>query len=188
MNADGTSVTNLTNHPANDGNIAWSPDGSRVAFVSDRDGNFEIYTIDATGENLQRLTNNSAMDVFPSWSPDGNEIVFRSDRADNNEIYIMSANGSNLRRITNDLASDDYPSWSADGSQIVFSSDRALPEDEEEEDTEDEDAQETGPRGVPGQAATGNYNIYTINADRSGLTLVTSNPTSEKYPDWGLQP
>jgi len=70
MNADGSNPTNLTNHSAGDGdNASWSPDGSKVVFTSDRDGNREIYTMNSNGSNQMRLTNNAAADTSPAWRP-----------------------------------------------------------------------------------------------------------------------
>ena len=67
----------------------------RIAFVSLRDGNKEIYIMDGNGENVRRLTNNRASDDAPSWSPNGQEIAFVSNRDGNKEIYVMDANGKN---------------------------------------------------------------------------------------------
>lgn len=69
MNADGTNAYNLTNHPASDITPVWSPDGTRIVFISERDGNLEIYVIDSDGNNLVRLTENAAKDYSPVWSP-----------------------------------------------------------------------------------------------------------------------
>jgi Tol biopolymer transport system component len=70
MNADGTSVRQLTNNPnAVDENPVWSPDGSQIAFHSDRDGNYEIYLMDADGGNQRRLTDNYAGEYWPAWRP-----------------------------------------------------------------------------------------------------------------------
>ena len=71
MDADGSNQTRLTNNPASDAQPAWSPDGTKIAFNSDRDGNFEVYVMDADGSNQTRLTNNPADDGGPAWSPDG---------------------------------------------------------------------------------------------------------------------
>ena len=69
MDSDGSNQTNITNNPALDFAPSWSPDGSKIAFVSFRDGNDEIYVMDADGSNQSRLTSNSADDWFPSWLP-----------------------------------------------------------------------------------------------------------------------
>jgi Tol biopolymer transport system component len=97
---------------------------SRIAFQSDRDGNFEIYVMNADGSSLTRLTNHSSTDVDPTWSPDGRKIAFASNRDGNGEIYTMNADGSSLRRLTNNPAFDAVPSWSPDGQKIAFASDR----------------------------------------------------------------
>jgi Tol biopolymer transport system component len=69
MDADGSNPVNLTDNPADDYFPAWSPDGTRIAFVSYRDGNPEIYVMNADGSNPARLTDNPASDYSPSWSP-----------------------------------------------------------------------------------------------------------------------
>ena len=92
----------------------------KIAFVSARDGNLEIYVMDADGSNQLRLTNHPDEDFGPSFSMDGARIAFVSDRDGNSEIYIMNADGSNQQNITNHSNDDNYPSWSPDGSKIAF--------------------------------------------------------------------
>ena len=67
INANGTGPVNLTNNPAYDAIPSWSPDGKRIAFVSNRHGNDEIYVMNADGSNVQRLTYNAAEDWWPAW-------------------------------------------------------------------------------------------------------------------------
>jgi TolB protein len=92
-----------------------------LAFVSERDGNSEIYIMNVDGTGLLRLTDNEARDVDPAWSPDGKRIAFASDRAGSSDIYVMDADGSNLVRRTL-TGWSNAPAWSPDGSKIAFSS------------------------------------------------------------------
>src|SRR5687768_14214406 len=99
----------------------------RIAFVSNRDGNEEIYTMNSDGTNVVRITNNAARDTRPVWSPDGNSIVFVSERSGNRDVWIMNPDGSGLRNLTQNPAIDESPTWSPDGSRVVFSSTRFGP-------------------------------------------------------------
>jgi Tol biopolymer transport system component len=130
MRADGSGATRVTA----DGGMwdasaettpSWSPDGSRLAFVSDRDGNKEIYVSRADGSSPQRFTQNSATDQFPSWSPDASRLAFITDRDGNEEVYTMSgSDGTGEYNVSRNPATERYPGWSPDGSSIVFRSTR----------------------------------------------------------------
>ncbi|MBI1928203.1 PD40 domain-containing protein [Candidatus Poribacteria bacterium] len=91
---------------------AWSPDGAKIAFVSTRDGNNEIYVMNADGTNPMNLTHHPASELYPAWSPDGTKIAFVSGRDGNAEIYVMNADGTNPVNLTNHPANDTTPSWS----------------------------------------------------------------------------
>ena len=110
---DGTQETRLTEDPAVDREPAWSPAGDQIVFVSDRDGNSEIYVMDVDGSNPVRLTNDPSADIEPSWSPDGRSIIFRSSRNGNDDLYTMLADGSDPTRLTTSPASDGQPAWSS---------------------------------------------------------------------------
>ena len=166
MDADGGNPKNLTNDPNDDSFPSWSPDGKRIVFSSDRDGNREIYVMDADGNNQQRLTENDFYDSFPSWSPDGKRIVFVSERDGHfigefglsYEIYVMDADGKNTRRLTNNRKSEWAPSWSPDGKWIVFSADR--------------------------KADDVNYEIYVMDKDGENLQKLTNNRVRDTSPSW----
>lgn len=106
---------------------AISPDGSRVAFVSTRDGNPEIYVMDADGTNLQRVTNDPQADGRPVFTPDGAGLVFQSQRTVNGkpflQIYSVALDGSGLKALTTDSL-NQTPTVSPDGGTIAFASTR----------------------------------------------------------------
>ncbi|MFC1553490.1 TolB family protein [candidate division KSB1 bacterium] len=103
---------------------------TRIAFSSDRTGDFEIYTIRPDGTDLKRLTNSPGNDLWPDWSPDGSQIVFTSTRSGSSDIWVMDSDGSNQTQLTyviqpnNLIDSEYYPRWSPDGSKIMFTYDR----------------------------------------------------------------
>ena len=114
----------LTDDPAADWSPSFSPDGRHLAFMSERDGNQEIYVMGFDGSNPTRLTHHLAGDFSPSFSPNGRHIAFVSYRDGNFEIYVMGSDGSNPTRLTHHPADDGSPSFSPDGRHIVFGSDR----------------------------------------------------------------
>lgn len=92
---------------------SWSPDGSQIALTLSKDGNSEIYVVNAQGGGVvRRLTNHKAIDTSPAWSPSGKEIAFVSDREGGPQVFVMSANGSNIRRVSMNGAYNTTPAWS----------------------------------------------------------------------------
>jgi Tol biopolymer transport system component len=124
MNADGSGVTSLSQGELDEGEAAWSPDGSHIAYISNHHGNFDIYTMVSDGSSIQRLTDQPSSEEQPVWSPDGSRIAFTSNRDGNWDIYIMNADGSEIEKLTSDLSTESQPSWSPDGKHIAFTSDR----------------------------------------------------------------
>jgi Tol biopolymer transport system component len=103
------------------------PLSGRITFHSDRNGDFDIYVMNADGSNLKRLTTDPGKDVEPAWSPDGNRIAFSSNRDGDYEIFIMKADGSELVQLTDNNFNDWAPDWSPDGNRLVFASNREGP-------------------------------------------------------------
>ena len=100
--------------------LAKAPDTAKIAFVSNRDRNREIYIMNPDGTEKVRLTQNFAVDMYPTWSPTGEKILFVSDRDGNRDLYLMDANGSNVRRVFKKSAPREHPTWSPDGKQIAY--------------------------------------------------------------------
>ena len=103
---------------------AWSPDGTKLAFDTNRDGDNEIYLMNADGSDPRRLTHSPGRDAHPFWSPDGTRIVFQSPRDADAEgevqIWVMNADGSDPRRLTDLDGFAGVPAWSPDGRRIVY--------------------------------------------------------------------
>ena len=89
----------------------WSPDGSKLVFVSARDGNNEIYSMNNAGTEQVRLTSNSADDSAVRWSPDGSQLLYVSSRDGNTEIYSMLANGNSQTNLSRNSSADVEPVW-----------------------------------------------------------------------------
>ncbi len=155
MQADGTGLVQLTDHPGDAGFPAWSPDGRRIAFGSGRDGDFDIYVMQADGTGLVQLTDHPGRDGWPAWSPDGRRIAFDSDRDGDRDIYVMQADGTGLVQLTDHPGGDGWPAWSPDGRRIAFGSDR-----------------------------DGDWDIYVMQADGTGLVQLTDHPGRDGWPAW----
>jgi TolB protein len=98
----------------------WSPDGKTLAFVGERNGDFDIYAIPAAGGDEKQLTTAKGLDDGPEYSPDGKYIYFNSERTGHMQIWRMLADGSEQEQITFGEENDWFPHLSPDGQQIVF--------------------------------------------------------------------
>ncbi len=134
----------------------FTPEGEQIAFMSARNGNWDIYVLDLARQVTINLTNSPQYaDRYPTWSPDGSQIAFHSDRSGNWDIYVMAADGGNVRQLTTDFQWDAMAAWSPDGSQIAFHSNR-----------------------------TGPWNIYTMNADGTNQLALFKTQQDALWPSW----
>ena len=165
MNPDGSGQRNITNSPASETRPAFSPDGTKIAFVRDFKGIF-VMNPDGSGQT-QILDGASAgffsISSFANWSPDGQKLVFNGlvkGSQDGSDIYVINADGTGLTRLTTDPADDSCPAWSPDGKKIAFASIRDR---------------------VPNEV---NFEIYVMNADGSNQTRITNNTKFDHSPAW----
>jgi Tol biopolymer transport system component len=128
---------------------------SRIVFSSERDGDFEIYSMNADGSGVIQLTDNPGDDQFPAVSADGQFIAFTSNRDGSLDLYTMRLDGSDLVQVTNGGAADRTPAWSPDGTRLAFT-----------------------------RFLGGIGDIYTIRIDGTGLTRLTDTPFQDLEPAW----
>jgi Tol biopolymer transport system component len=161
-NADGSGREQLTTQSAGsaDRSPVWSPDGSRIAFVSNRDGGFpELYLTNADGTGVARLTNNSLIDANPSWSPDGMRLVFeRCCKNGTFDLFTIDVTTRVEQNLTVSTTHQDFdPAWSPDGTRIAFAS---------------------------FEIGQGNIDIWVMNADGSAPVRLTQAAGPDLSPDW----
>ena len=163
MDPDGSNQTRLTINFAEDEEPAVSPDGTKIAFRSNRaadtdPNDFDIFVMNSDGSGAPiLLTTSTAFEGAPSFSPDGTKITFVSFRDGNGEIYVMDTdpNTNDATRLTNDSAPDSQPAFSPDGKKIAFRSFR-----------------------------NGNSEIYVMNADGTSPTRLTNNLATDEQPSF----
>jgi TolB protein len=123
MDADGKNRRRLTTHPSNDGQPVFSPDGKYVAFVSFRDGNYELYMMDVDGANQRRLTYTQTNEYNPAFSPDGKRLAFVSARGNDLELCLLDLETRESSQLTNSRGANINPTFSPEGN-LAFASDR----------------------------------------------------------------
>lgn len=182
----------LTDDPAKDMSPAWSPDGTKIAFVSERDGNEEIYVMDADGRNQFNITENPGPDESPSWSADGSMIAFYSDRGGTRGTFVVDIDGKGLNMIVRNAFE---PAWSPDGEKIAYTRDSDIEVFNIQDQSQERLTEGSGSKLAPSWSPDGQkiafwaYNngplgIYTVNADGTGQKRLTDGKQSEYWPDW----
>jgi len=142
----------------------WSSDGRRIAFISIRDGNPEIYVMNADGSEQRNLTQSPLRDGGPAWSPNGRTIAFERWLERNPEVFVMNVDGSGQRNLTRDPEADVYPDWSPDGRKVAFVRRIGF-------------LGQPPPNGAPpGRPTLFRNFLYVVNADGSGLRRLTQDP------------
>jgi len=215
MNTNGSNIEKIPNssYPAPVLDYAsWSPDGTKITFVSNKEGNEEIYTTNIDGSDIKRLTNNPKRDLYPNWSPDGQEILFVSNKRTKypqytgDGIWIMNADGTNQKELNTPYpyGQHDFASWSPDGKKIIYSV----------QGSNDGcsiciiNPDGTGPSVLVNRSSlggrdgyfphwspdgsrvifettiNGNKEIYVVNSDGIGLKNLTNNPALDVHPSW----
>ena len=141
----------------------WTPEDGDLLFTSNREGNAEIYLLEAGTSDWRNLTQHPAQDNWPEWSPDGTRIAFQSNRGGNLDIWVMNADGSHPVQLTDDPANDYLPAWSPDGGQLTFASWR----------------REAGDDSEPA------VHLYVMNADGSNqVRLFADSPGTSTAATW----
>ena len=199
VDPNGKGLARLTRSAATDSHPVVSPDGRRIAFVSDRDGNDEIYVV-TNGDDVTRLTSNPGrIDTTPAWSPDGKRIAWASGLPGELDLYVMNADGSGKQALVTSPGDDAEPAWSPGGKQIAFASNREGNYDVwiaevtggERQQLTDVPADDREPAWSPEGTRLafvsnrdGNEEIYTLNRSGLDLTRLTVDPAPDRHPTW----
>jgi TolB protein len=175
----GKNIANLTNSPGYDAEATISPDGKKIIFTSERDGDLDLYSMDIDGKNVKRLTNELGYDGGAFYSPDSKQVVYRGSHpttaADINkykdllarhlivpttfELWTMNADGSNKRQVTNLNAASFAPFYTPDGKRIIFCTNYFASDPKKR-----------------------NFDLALVNVDGTGLERVTFNESFDGFP------
>jgi len=204
----GKGEVNLTKNPADDANPDLSPDGTKVAFSSNRAGGHDIYVMNVDGSDLTRLTFDSAGDLSAKWSPDGKRIAFSRSGS----LMVMDSDGNNLQQIMEAEPEDTAPpckagsfpgGWSPDGRQLTFYA-ASITRGIGQVCTVDLDGSNltvvaSEPQGYHVEPSwspdgewiayrfiqpDGNHEVYVVHPDGTSGTDLTNNPAIDIEPDW----
>lgn len=175
---------------------------TQIAFTSNRDGNFEVYTMNIDGQNLKNLTNNSQDDTHPHFSPDAEYVIFNSFRDENGEIYRVNKDGGDQVNLTNTSQQNEWNvQYSYDGTKIMYMVGVEYPNDIWIMDNDGENkinlTKSNDPERHPHLSfdgskicfdsyKNGNSDIYIMNSDGSNQHNLTNSPLNEKLPQFSF--
>ena len=199
MNPDGSNVRRIVDDPEYDVGPQWSPDGRKIVFMTGRNGNWDVYEMNADGTGQRNLTADyDKSDGGPVWSIDGNHIAFSRRIEGKEQIFVMDSDGGNLKRVTHNSANNGSPAWSSDGSKLVFQTDvdgnweiYTMSVDGELAQLTDDAADDLTPDWSPdgnriafSSNRNGRQHIYVMNADGSSPAQITNSPAEDTEPAW----
>lgn len=194
-------LVRLTDLEGGEADANWSPDGSRIVFTASREGNCDVYVMDADGSDLINLTRTQADESHPSWSPDGSQIVFVSSE----QLHLIDVASGQRHQLTDSDIIHGFPDWSPDGERIAFSGGKeppgpgvvhdlylVAPSSGDETRLTDASSQLTAPQWSPDGTqityfdhSTDPLSIWIIHSDGSRATELTAGGHASWSPDGG---
>ncbi|MBI2963639.1 MAG: TolB family protein [Deltaproteobacteria bacterium] len=157
IDRDGRNERRLSDGAAEEYHPVFSPDGSRIAFVSEANGSRDVWLMDADGKNPLPLTDDPGLEDHPCWSPDGSRLAYVALPKDggNFDLWIMNADGSGKRKVTFTAANEVFPAWHPQGHRIALASD-----------------------------VNGNFDLYTVSLPDEKLAPLVTGPSNDTRPAW----
>ncbi len=192
------STANLTNTAGLNIQPAWSPDGQRIAFASDREGNFDLYVINADGSGLARVTATPGDEGMPVWSPDGQYIAYTLTEDEQTRLAVTAPGGQPV--VFPAPGVQGIPAWSPDGERIVYAAETPPDSGQVEVFSIRADGQDrfqyttnggrvAGVTWSPGgewivfaDDSSGNFDLYALRPNGTGIARLTENPGLDAYP------